>query len=381
MGRDARIWALAEQGISQREIAREVGIDEKTVRNRLIAEKRNPSEIPHPPTPPTAIDWIADPRAAARQAQAFSVIAEKISALADQGMSQIDIALEVGVAEETVRNVVSAQKRNPSEIPHPSDESTDQEVDFPLDEVTPLEPSSAVPFITDDHSEDEISFEEDYDEYDQGYDEEEIFGEDDKHRDEDLSVGDQAKEMEVMDDGGDNETIPSLPEHQSTGSFHVSKKNNDWYTPERYVEAGRTVMGGIDLDPASSDIANKVVQAKAYFTAENDGLEKDWHGRVWMNPPFSMPLVQQFVDKLIAEWRSGRIKQATVITNNATDTGWFHDLLSEAGIACLTRGRVRFYSPKNDGMAPRQGQAFFYLGPRKEQFIETFENFGALIRL
>lgn len=167
----------------------------------------------------------------------------------------------------------------------------------------------------------------------------------------------------------------------STGEFHVSQGNNDWYTPAEYLEAARKVMNGIDLDPASSDLAQKVVQAKEYYTVERCGLNQPWNGKVWLNPPFSMPLIEQFTDKLLAEWRAGNIDQAIVITNNATDTGWFHSLLSESKLACLTKGRVKFYSPANEGMAPRQGQAFFYLGDQPEQFVKTFSSFGLVIHL
>ena len=30
-----------------------------------------------------------------------------------------------------------------------------------------------------------------------------------------------------------------------------------------------------------------------------DGLQLPWHGRVWMNPPYSKDLLAPFVDKLI----------------------------------------------------------------------------------
>ena len=39
-------------------------------------------------------------------------------------------------------------------------------------------------------------------------------------------------------------------------------------------------MGGIDLDPASSDIAQQTVKTTRYYTIVDDGLSHDWSGRV-----------------------------------------------------------------------------------------------------
>lgn len=69
---------------------------------------------------------------------------------------------------------------------------------------------------------------------------------------------------------------------------HSSKKQN-WITPPWIIEAATTVLGGIDLDPASTARANEAVQAFLYFTQEWDGLTRPWCNRpptsIWLNPP------------------------------------------------------------------------------------------------
>jgi len=56
----------------------------------------------------------------------------------------------------------------------------------------------------------------------------------------------------------------------------------EYYTPVEIIEAARRVMGGIDLDPASSENANRIVRATRIFTAQDDGLSQPWNGRVWL---------------------------------------------------------------------------------------------------
>lgn len=57
------------------------------------------------------------------------------------------------------------------------------------------------------------------------------------------------------------------------------------YTPKVYLDAVREVLGGVDLDPASSETANETVQATNYFTEDQDGLSQRWYGNVFCNPP------------------------------------------------------------------------------------------------
>lgn len=138
-------------------------------------------------------------------------------------------------------------------------------------------------------------------------------------------------------------------------------------------------MGGIDLDPASSDIAQEQVQATQHFTLVDDGLEQEWHGRVFLNPPYAQPAIADFVEKMCEEWDLGHISQAVMLTHNYTDTVWFHRAISSATAVCFTRGRVRFESPSGEIAAPTQGQAFFYFGDSLPAFIERFRAIGFVV--
>lgn len=148
----------------------------------------------------------------------------------------------------------------------------------------------------------------------------------------------------------------------------------EWYTPSVYIEAARKVMGGIDLDPASSDYAQEKVQADRYYTIEDNGLELPWEGRIWLNPPYKAVLVKAFVDKLL----ESPIDQAILLTNNATDTGWWHEAAGAATAICFHRGRIQFYRDGEEGKAPTHGQTIMYFGTERDRFIKEFITFGMI---
>lgn len=150
--------------------------------------------------------------------------------------------------------------------------------------------------------------------------------------------------------------------------------NNEWYTPIKLLDIARKVMGSIDTDPASSEIANRNVRAKTYYTEQSNGLDQEWNGNVWMNPPYAQPLIQQFANKLIKEIENGNTKQAMVLVNNATETKWFNTLSEKAAAIWFIKGRVKFIdSLGNSTGAPLQGQAVLYFGENIEVFFEHCE--------
>ena len=163
---------------------------------------------------------------------------------------------------------------------------------------------------------------------------------------------------------------------------HVANNsgNNEWYTPSEYIEAASAVMGEIDLDPASSELANATVKAAKFYTIENDGLTHSWRGRVWMNPPYSGDLVGKFVNKIIKHYAAGDIWEAIVLVNNATETAWFQTLLENTSAVCFVRRRIRYNDANgNPANSPLQGQAIVYLGNKQEKFANKYKEFGSIL--
>lgn len=172
----------------------------------------------------------------------------------------------------------------------------------------------------------------------------------------------------------------------------------EWYTPSPFVEAARQAMGAIDLDPASHEEANRVVQAMQFFTEEQDGLAHEWHGRVFLNPPGG--LVAKFWLKLLREWMNKRVLQAIWIGYSLEQL----QTLQCVGATCtpldfsmcVPNRRIAFVENEakraervakliaqgktpNSKSSPSHGNYITYIGDNKNQFRATFGLFGRVV--
>lgn len=171
-----------------------------------------------------------------------------------------------------------------------------------------------------------------------------------------------------------------------------SSESAEWYTPREYVEAARSVMGGIDLDPASDREANKTVKAANFYTAGDDGLSQSWAGRLLLNPPggknASGGLVAQFWRKLIESedvsevvWIGYSLEQLQVLqVGNRVSPVDFS--------MCIPRKRIAFGSSPalmqqraeagktSTARSPTHANYITYCGPNQQRFADVFGRFG-----
>jgi phage N-6-adenine-methyltransferase len=160
------------------------------------------------------------------------------------------------------------------------------------------------------------------------------------------------------------------------------RDSDAWFTPAHFIEKARRSMGVIDLDPFSSEEANRVVQAKRIFTKEDSAFGRRWSelGKVtvFMNPPYGRGLVNKAVDQFLACYYDGQVSKAVVLVNNATETAWFQSLAEACDALCLVGKRISFYNTDGKAVSGNtRGQVFLYYDVRGvEAFKQEFSSVG-----
>ncbi|XGV94421.1 MAG: DNA N-6-adenine-methyltransferase (plasmid) [Leptolyngbya sp. BL-A-14] len=159
-----------------------------------------------------------------------------------------------------------------------------------------------------------------------------------------------------------------------------SSDSNEWYTPAFWVSLARLLMGGIDLDPASSAEAQSWIQAANYYTREDDGLQQPWWGRLWLNPPYGkcnhakgIYGATAWVQRAIAAYEAGQVTQAVLWLRASGNAGI--RALEQAGFPRVTLGRIPHAPPGANGVPQKavgHDTVVWYLGPHTERFHTLF---------
>lgn len=162
-------------------------------------------------------------------------------------------------------------------------------------------------------------------------------------------------------------------------------ESNEWYTPADVIVRVRQVFDGrIDLDPASSHDANRVVRADAIWTEDEDGLSCEWWGNVYLNPPYGwtdgrVSSLDRWTAEAIDRYSRGEIAQIIMLVKASTGDSWFRRLWG--GVVCFPYRRLQFRRPGDEDAsegAPHSS-ALVYFGPDEAAFARAFEGLGEVV--
>jgi len=160
----------------------------------------------------------------------------------------------------------------------------------------------------------------------------------------------------------------------------AAARSIEWYTPPEILARVRAVLERIHLDPASCPRAQRVVQAQVYYRKGDGALRRRWSGQTWLNPPFELPALAQFVRKLIAEHEARRVPAAVVLVpGDRTNQPWCQELIAAAAI-CWPKRRIAFWNRHPSLLVtgnPRPS-LIGYLGPHVEWFVDVFADLGVI---
>ena len=145
-------------------------------------------------------------------------------------------------------------------------------------------------------------------------------------------------------------------------------------------------MGGINFDPATHAIPQKWIQADDFCTVEDNGLAVQWHGRVFLNPPYgktgNRSNQEIWAAKLLAEIKDGYVVQAVLLTKTVPGYQWWDNLFNGdwPGPVCITQGRLAFISADEQTRGrSKSASSFWYYGPNEKGFARVFGEIGRVI--
>lgn len=146
------------------------------------------------------------------------------------------------------------------------------------------------------------------------------------------------------------------------GRTHYS---DDWFTPPKIPRS----LGVFDLDPC----AGPMKHAKRNIQLPECGLKTEWHGRVWLNPPYSN--VHDWLDKMVAH------ADGVALVNARPETLWFQRALMNAVAVLWVRRRIDFLRPDGVATHPPVGSVLIGYGEHNAVALEHCSVEGVAMRI
>lgn len=155
-------------------------------------------------------------------------------------------------------------------------------------------------------------------------------------------------------------------------TFEKSKNTTfEWLTPPELVKK----LGDFDLDPCTP-IKPPFLHARINYSIKDDGLTKEWFGRVYMNPPYGKGM-EKWMERLKIHGNG----IALIFARTETKC-FFNHIWNDAEAVLFLKGRIKFYNVdgKQKG-SPGAPSIFVAYGKQNADILSESGIEGKFIRL
>jgi len=175
------------------------------------------------------------------------------------------------------------------------------------------------------------------------------------------------RSSEISNNEKNQLALPGMSSHQCNRA-----QTHEWLTPPDILNA----LGGFDLDPCAASV-RPWPTARHHYTFEDDGLRREWYGRVWLNPPYG---------DLINDWLRLMVMHGNgvVLTFARTETKtFFRYIWPHADAVLFIKGRLNFHRIDGSKSAHNSGapSVLIAYGKNNADILEVCGIQGKFVRL
>lgn len=155
----------------------------------------------------------------------------------------------------------------------------------------------------------------------------------------------------------------TLGSHQKTVG-----ETQTWITPRWIIDA----LGPFDLDPCAAGLRPWSCATENWTVL---GLDREWHGRVWLNPPFDRYQVGKWI------WHLARHGCGTALLHARTEAEWFEPIWDHASAILFLSDRLYFHYPDGRRADANSGApaCLVAFGDRDLEILSTAQIRGYLV--
>lgn len=152
---------------------------------------------------------------------------------------------------------------------------------------------------------------------------------------------------------------------------HIDRGNHNaiWLTPPEFI----SILGPFDLDPCAAPSPRPWPTSRRHIELPENGLQCEWFGRVWLNPPFESEIRPLFMEKM-AEHQNG-----IMLIPAAVETAAFEKFVwKRASSILFLNKRPNFHFPDGRKSTKNSGAPMCLVG--YGQFNDAMLSFSRLGR-